>query len=174
MTSPVRSISVVLLRVWPSRSSIFFPVAAVAPERISHHIARLIRTKASIDVTFSSGKTLKNLLQANGRGISTAAPNPRGCVYQISCDCGQHYIGETLRPLSTRIKEQVRSDVSLSEHIIKNKDHSIKWEATTVLSSNNNNWRKRKLQEAIDIRRHQPSINRDQGVYLPCAWDSII
>ncbi|XP_071114892.1 uncharacterized protein [Haliotis cracherodii] len=128
---------------------------------VTHQIARLIKNKANIDVTFSSGKSIKTHLQANGRGTSCTSPNPRGGINQ--------YIGETLRPLNTRLKEH-RTSVNkpdkksaISEHILKNENHNIMWEATKVLSTNNNNWRLRKLQEAIDIRRHQPAMSRDQG-----------
>ncbi|XP_067660490.1 uncharacterized protein [Haliotis asinina] len=163
------------------------PKAASAPIRItipclsppvSHQISRLVKNKANIDVTFSNNKTIKTLLHANGRGTSCSTPKPRGCVYQILCGCGDTYIGETLRPL--RLKEH-RASVNkldlisaVSEHISKNQDHAIIWEATKALSVNNSNWRQRKLQEAIDIRRSRPAINCDQGTHLPSAWDLII
>ncbi|XP_046561315.1 uncharacterized protein LOC124270314 [Haliotis rubra] len=115
------------------------PKAAPSPIRItipylgpvSHQISRLVKNKANIDVTFSSNKTIKTLLHANGRGTSSSTPNPRGCVYQILCNCGDPYIGETLRPLNTRLKEHQASvnkldlKSAVSEHINKNQDHAI-------------------------------------------------
>ncbi|XP_071089313.1 uncharacterized protein [Haliotis cracherodii] len=131
---------------------------------VTHQIACLIKNKANIDVTFFSSKSIKTHLQANGRGTISASPNPIGCIYQIPCNCGHQYIGETLRPLNTRLEEH-RTSVrkldqksAISEHILKNINNNIMWEANKVLSTNNN-WRQRKLQEAIDIRRHQPAIN---------------
>ena len=32
-----------------------------------------------------------------------------GCVYQILCECGESYVGETGRPLHIRIKEHLRA-----------------------------------------------------------------
>ena len=149
--------------------------------QVSHHISRLLRKTASIDVTFSSGKTLKTILKANGRasGNQTSC-NPRGCIYQLNCNCGNSYIGETSRPFDIRLKEHKTSvknadqKSALSEHIIKNPTHTIDWQQTTILATNIHDWRKRKLLEAINIRRLTPEINRDQGVYLPNAWNNII
>ncbi|XP_067672623.1 uncharacterized protein [Haliotis asinina] len=133
----------------PSPSPIRVTIPYLGP--ISHQISRLIKTKASIDVTFSSGKTIKTYLKANGKGPSCEHPNPRGCIYQIPCNCGDLYIGETLRPINTRMKEHQTSvrkldqKSAISEHILKNPEHSIRWEDTRILSTNNNNWRQRKL-----------------------------
>ncbi|XP_048236589.1 uncharacterized protein LOC125371936 [Haliotis rufescens] len=98
---------------------------------VTPQIARLIKNKANIDVTFSSGKSIKTHLQANGRGTSCTSPNPRGGINQIPCNCGHQYIGETLRPLNTILKEH-RTSVNkldqksaISEHILKNENHNI-------------------------------------------------
>ena len=144
--------------------------------QISHHISRLIKKTASIDVTFHSDKTLKTILRANGRG-NTTPTTPRGCIYKLKCDCGSIYIGETSRPFDIRLKEHKTSvqkmdmKSALSEHIVKNPNHSIDWQQSTVLISNVHDWRKRKLVEALTIRQLQPQLNRDIGVHLPSAWE---
>ena len=143
---------------------------------ISHHISRLLKKTASIDVTFTSEKTLKNLLKANGRGATQNDQNPKGCIYKIKCDCGDIYIGETGRPVETRLKEHKtsikNSDMksTLSEHLINKPNHSINWHETEILAVNIHDWRKRKLLEAINIKRINPQLNRDVGVFLPAAW----
>ncbi|XP_067660188.1 uncharacterized protein [Haliotis asinina] len=145
--------------------------------KIRHQISRPLIKTASVDVTFYSDKTLKNILRANGRGGSYQTnPNPRGCIYKINCDCGSSYIGETCRSFNIRLKEHKTSvrkldlKSSLSEHIVNYPNHSIDWKNTEILASNISDWRRRKLWEAIIIRRLEPQINRDQGVYLPSAW----
>ncbi|XP_067686999.1 uncharacterized protein [Haliotis asinina] len=145
--------------------------------KIGHQISRLLRKTASVDVTFYSDRTLKNILSANGRGGSDQTnPNPRGCIYKINCDCGSSYIGETCRPFNVRLKEHKTSvrnldlKSALSEHIVNYPNHSINWKNTEFLASNISDWWRRKLWEAINIRRLEPQINRDQGVYLPSAW----
>lgn len=148
--------------------------------QVSHQVARLLKKTASLDVAFTSGKSLKAHLAANGKGPSNLNVEPKGCIYQIPCDCASKYIGETSRPLKTRLKEHSSSannqdmKSALSEHLINNPGHRIMWDSTITLATNITNWRKRKLQEAIAIRRNKPSINRDQGVYLPYAWDNLL
>ncbi|XP_046577500.1 uncharacterized protein LOC124285337 [Haliotis rubra] len=71
--------------------------------------SRLLKKTARIDTTFSSGRTLKTLLKSNGKGSCNITPNPTGCVYKLECNCGDTYIGETGRPIATRIKEHKTS-----------------------------------------------------------------
>ncbi|XP_067658221.1 uncharacterized protein [Haliotis asinina] len=100
----------------PSPSPIRVTIPYLGP--ISHQISRLIKAKASIDVTFSSGKTIKTYLKANGKAPSCEHPN------LIPCNCGDLYIEETLRPINTRMKEQQTSiskldqKSAISEHIL--------------------------------------------------------
>ena len=158
----------------PEPSPITVNIPYVGP--LSHQISRLLKKTASIDTTFTSGRTLKTLLKANGKGCCSITPNPSGCVYQLKCNCGDRYIGETGRPIATRIKEHQtsvkNSDLksALSEHLIKNPDHTINWQHMEILAVNINYWRKRKLMEAIMIKRSKPELNRDLGVFLPNTW----
>ncbi|XP_046561762.1 uncharacterized protein LOC124270769 [Haliotis rubra] len=146
--------------------------------QISHHISRLLKKTAGIDVTFSSNKTLRTILKANGRCTSTNIPQkPRGCMYKLTCDCGSSYVGETSRPIGIRLKEHKTSvekshlKSALSEHIVNNPSHSIDWQATTIITSNIRDWRRRKISGSICIKRLAPQMNRDQGVYQPNAWE---
>ncbi|XP_071109002.1 uncharacterized protein [Haliotis cracherodii] len=131
----------------PSRTKpVPSPIRITIPYQgpVTHQIFRLIKNKANIDVTWSSSKSIKTHLQANDRGTSSVSPKTRGCIYQISCNCGHRYIGDTIRPLNTRLKEHQSSvnkldlKSAISEHIIKNQDHYIMREASKVLSKNNN------------------------------------
>ncbi|XP_067667512.1 uncharacterized protein [Haliotis asinina] len=145
---------------------------------ISHHISRLLKKTAGIDVTFKSDKTLKTILKANGRCTPTKTTHkPRDCIYKLMCDCGSSYVGETSRPIDIRLKEHrtsvEKSDLksALSEHIVNNPSHYIDWQATTIIATNVHDWRRHKLSEAINIKRLAPQMNRDQAVYLPNAWE---
>ncbi|XP_048252602.1 uncharacterized protein LOC125380886 [Haliotis rufescens] len=100
---------------------------------VSHKIQRLLKKQANIDVVFKRSHTIQNTIKATGKPPSSHKPEPSGAVYHIPCNCGQAYIGETSRPLKTRIKEHqssVTKDDSksaLSDHIRDNPSHSIQW-----------------------------------------------
>ena len=102
-----------------------------------------------------------------------------GVVYNIKCkDCEAEYIGETARRLGTRLKEHRKSvtEVDLksavSEHS-RDAQHHIDWDATRIIDQENNLLR-RKIREAIHIRREHPSMNRDQGYQLASVYGAVI
>ena len=148
--------------------------------KTSHHISRILKQQAGIDTFFTTATPIKTIIKANGRKQCTSKQEPKGVVYNISCSCGSNYIGETSRPLNIRIKEHKTSTnnkdtkSAISEHITKFPDHTINWEAVKTLNTHKHEYKQRKLAEAIQIRRFNPSINRDQGVYLPNSFDQLI
>ncbi|XP_067650900.1 uncharacterized protein [Haliotis asinina] len=147
----------------------------------SHQISRLLKQQAGIDTTFTTSVTINTLLQANGRKHPQAIkPNPKDVIYKIDCNCGHSYIGETSRPIDTRIKEHQKSTIksdqksAVSDHIAAHPDHQIYWTDYTILSKNQSDFTKRKITEAINIKRYRPLINRDQGYPIPTAYDEFI
>lgn len=100
-----------------------------------------------------------------------------GVVYEISCgDCNKKYIGETARPLNTRVKEHTSikraSLTAVGEHC-KSTGHSIPWDNISVIARENNNTR-RKIREALEIEISKPHLNRDQGYELPPVYKKIL
>ena len=59
--------------------------------------------KYNLKVVFKSGPTLHSLLTR----VKDPLPKEKlaGVVYQIACQCGKVYVGETQRRLETRVKE---------------------------------------------------------------------
>ena len=59
--------------------------------------------KSNLKVVFKSGPTLRSLLTK----VKDPLPKEKlaGVVYQIPCQCGTVYVGETERHLETRVKE---------------------------------------------------------------------
>ena len=95
-------------------------------------------------------------------------------VYQVGCqDCASTYIGETARPLATRLQEhQNRSTSAIHEHL-QATGHSFSPQETKILSTEPF-LTKRKVKEAIEIKTRRPSLNRDQGFELPPIYNQIL
>ena len=149
-----------LIFAWKRYKDLYRNVAICVIKKLNIHKSLLIFIPA----------TSKNAHQTSHKGV----------VYNISCNCGSNYIGETSRPLNIRIKEHITSTnngdlkSAVSEHITKFPDHKICWDTVKTLSNNKHDYKQRKLAEAIHIRRYSPSINRDQGVFLPNSYDALI
>ena len=158
------------------------PILITLPFRgaVSYHIKRLLTTLGSAKVVFKKQKTIKNILNANGKMPSTISSGPKGSVYRVACSCDASYIGETGRPLEIRIKEHKKSvenkdqKSAISEHLMGHPDHSMKWDTVENLCTNIPQTTIRKLSEAIQIKRYKPQMNRDQGLFLPIAYDQLI
>ena len=100
-----------------------------------------------------------------------------GVVYQILCQCGKVYAGETQRRLETRVKEH--KDACSKGHAEKSaitehawdQQHTIDWEDTKVLDKAT-----RPVQllvkGALCIQRTPTNyrLNRDGGYELPGCW----
>ena len=95
-------------------------------------------------------------------------------VYHIKCaDCPATYTGETGQPLRERLKQHKRVSSVVGVHM-RSTEHSIDWDNTKVLDRESN-WTKRGVKEAINIRRHKPTLNKDKGRHhLPAAFDKLV
>ena len=143
-------------------------------------IRRMLRDLAAADVVFITNPPLKNYLKATGKQNPSVPSEPKGTVYKIDCSCKKSYIGETGRPLDVRVKEHKVSTMkcdqrsAISEHLSNNPNHTVEWNNVQKLSVNNQDNEKRKLLEAIYIKRLKPELNRDNGLFIHNAYDYVI
>ena len=100
-------------------------------------------------------------------------------VYEIPCECGKSYIGETSRTIETRTKEHQRhlrlaqpEKSAVAEHSV-SEDHAIQWKETKLLCRARGYW-DRLVKEAIHIRLNPNNINRDTGFQISNAWRPIM
>lgn len=104
-----------------------------------------------------------------------------GPIYHIKCEgnnCDAVYIGESERTLKTRFQEHKRPSNTNSEvckHIHQDcPSHTVSLDSTKLLDKEPK-WFERGVKEAIYIRAHKPSLNRDGGRHqLPHIWDGVI
>ena len=97
-----------------------------------------------------------------------------GVVYQIPCQCGKVYVGETQRRLETRVKEHRdacnKGDTgksAIAEHQW-DQQHQVNWEDTRVLDRASRPVQLR-VKEALYIQKTPTNnrLNRDEGYELP-------
>ena len=112
---------------------------------------RRIGNRYKVRTTFKTKDTVRGKLTK----VKPDNENQRtkDCVYEIPCECGRTYIGETKRPLKVRIKEHQRlaqlgeTDKSRLVQHAWNEDHNVKWDEASIISKEEG-WRRRKLKEA--------------------------
>ncbi|XP_071105442.1 uncharacterized protein [Haliotis cracherodii] len=114
-----------------------FRIALPFIGKASNIISRLLKQQANIDTHITSSNSLNTLLRANGSN-TTKPQEPKGVVYKIDCNCGQSYVGETFRPINTRMKEHKTSTIksnstsAISDHISNCPNHNINWDNSLV------------------------------------------
>jgi len=106
----------------------------------------------------------------------TPDSNKCGVVYKIDCsECTDSYVGETSRALGTRIKEHTRATAPLTavgEHS-QVQNHNISMDDVKVIGREDHFWN-RKIREAIEIRAHSPTLNKDTGYDLPAIYSDLL
>ena len=149
---------------------VVIPYVSGVSERIRKACERF-----NLKVVFKSGPTLRSLLTR----VKDPLPKEKlaGVVYQIPCQCGKVYVGETQRRLETWVKEH--RDACNKGHTGKSaiaehqwdQQHQENWEDTRVLDR-----AARPVQlmvkEALHIQKTPANnrLNRDGGYELPGCW----
>ena len=131
--------------------------------------------KVGVHPVFQQRRTLRSLLT---RVKGPQKHVDKGVVYQIPCaQCDEVYVGETGRPLKTRITEHKRAvstgDVRNANavHCMKT-NHSMDWNAAGVVDRASR-WRERRIKESVHIRKRK-TFNMDSGFPLSPVWNSLI
>jgi hypothetical protein len=142
---------------------------------VSEKIKR-IAERYNIRTVFQTKHTLRSML------VKTT---PRGdpqrmihCVYNISCECGRDYIGETGKPLSVRLrehkhtfKEGLLERSKLAQHAYE-EDHKVDWDGAGVLDIERNK-NIRKYKEAAHMAWMGNAISQPSLDFSP-IWMPLI
>ena len=127
-------------------------IIAYAPG-ISEKLSR-IGNKYGIRRAFRSCTTLRSKLTKT-RPLNQTQES-KNCIYNIACECGKRYIGESCRPLQTRVNEHKRNTTNgevdkskIAEHSWEQK-HRFQRDKASIISKEENS-RIRKLKESAFI-----------------------
>ena len=90
-----------------------------------------------------------------------------GVVYEISCNCGSSYIGQTSRNLITRINNHDPSsktpqDTDVTRHLTDNPNHAVCFHNPIILARSDH-WRKLLIKETLMIQQRNPDLNSDKA-----------
>ena len=140
-------------------------------------ISRVL-SRAGFKVAMKPCRTLREQLVHPKDKLNTL--DKAGVVYQIQCDeCEASYIGHTSKNLRDRVKQHKSAtdkgkinDSAIAEHAWTS-HHSIDWDNVKVLDQESGE-RHRQIKESLHIRTRGPQKNRDQGLDISVAYNSII
>ena len=141
---------------------------------VSNKIAHILR-KRNIRTVHLPPKKIKQLLRLvkDDQGLKTPG------VYEIPCECGQVYIGQTGRTVSERISEHDRDlrmqyfdKSAVAQHALEN-NHHIGFDEARLIDRATNYWDCIR-REAIEIKLQPNNFNRDSGLHISKAWDPSI
>ena len=139
-----------------------------------------ILTSHDIQVTNSSGTTLRNMLTKT----KTTPPPPmtQNVIYEIPCnDCPGDYDGQTKRPILKRTKEH-EADCRLRQadakcgpaYHARTTGHTLAWDRTTILTTTKHA-SQLDLTEHAAIKMRDPIINRTNSVpTCSSQWDPVL
>lgn len=99
-------------------------------------------------------------------------------VYSIQCECEKKYYGETLRPVSIRLKEhadkikrKMFDSSKLADHALEN-NHKIDFDNFEIVARESG-WKKRKIHEAICMSAQENVISQPSFV-IPRVWSGLL
>jgi uncharacterized FlaG/YvyC family protein len=129
--------------------------------------------KLKIKLYFSYPKKLNSLI------TSTIKPQSKSVVYQIECECGSIYNGETKVGLETRSKQHIQTikkddkDTSseMVQHHHQKRRQCLFNPQSSFIIDNDTDYRRRRIKESIysEINR---SINKHDNIDV--AWNNIL
>ena len=148
---------------------------------LANSFQRVLNTaKIPIKVVENAGTSIRRLLSKsnpfrpnscsdNNCTVCCRADNTdcktRDCLYELKCECGDKYIGETSRSLRERVSEHISGlnsksdDNVLSRHMLHRHTGATKSISVSVLATYPDDAMGRQIAESVYIAELKPSIN---------------
>ena len=141
------------------------------PDGIYYKMRRICE-KAGVKLITKPGTKLKNILCTDNKTHHDKHDKPG--VYKLKCPCSDKsvYVGQTIRPISTRAKEHCKAaeksnwrHSGISQHK-ESYNLVVDWDLEVIVNMNNKSKKKLaydlKVRESLEIRRHNCGPPRQQ------------
>ena len=162
-------------------------VTTYLPDGIHHQLKRAC-DKAGVSLVSKPGVKLKDILCGPNRTRHDKLDKPG--VYELTCPCDPKakYVGQTIRPISTRISEHKKAaEKGNFQHsgIVQHRESCtvpMDWEPRVITNMLDKSKRKMtynlKVREALEIKRQNTGpnngLNEDWGAYVKTnAWNPV-
>src|SRR5436190_1533465 len=137
---------------------------------------RRINKKHNIRTVFKSTRTIRSqLTKVKPNNLDQQNKN---VVYKVPCSCDRNYIGQTSRPVKTRIEEHMKKvknkesyGSKISEHVLET-GHNIKWTDSCVLYKEQN-WKKRNFAESLFMAHEKQPLSRPSKEINPVYMEVV-
>ncbi|XP_072033335.1 uncharacterized protein [Amphiura filiformis] len=138
---------------------------------VSESLRRVLRSHGIV-THIKPQNTIRSLLVAPKD--KTDKLDKSGAVYGLKClDCSSSYVGESARPLRTRISEHERPTSPVGEHITKD-HHSIDWDGVRILDREED-WFRRGVRESDPNKENWQRPQQRPGRHdLPVVYNKIL
>ncbi len=128
---------------------------------VTEHLTRIIRSH-DVAVHTRPMNKMRDILVAPKD--PTSHLDRSGVVYKVKCnDCTSAYVGETARPLRSRISEHHRDSSPVGFHA-RQELHRVEFDEVQILDREPG-WFRRGVKEAIHIEVEGSDLNRDRDCY---------
>lgn len=128
---------------------------------LSQNLKRCLENENNVRVTFYNDKSLGSLFNNNKDKLPVELKS--NVIYQIPCDCGKQYIGQTKQWLGSRIKnhkydiKNKKTSTALSNHVVE-QNCKFNFDQTKILDTEHN-LDKRLLLEMMYINCNKDCVN---------------
>ena len=149
------------------------PIGLPYIQGLSEKLQRIYK-QHGVNIYHKPENTLRNLLvKVKDKDKPQQKSN---AIYHLKCgSCESNYIGETGRGVGVRFKEHVNlrhSSSAIAEHMKKTK-HEFPVENIKILSCEDHTI-KRRVKEALAIRKTRPNLNRDFGYDIAPVYQPLL
>lgn len=141
---------------------------------VSNKIARLLH-KNNIKTIHMPPPKVRQWVRPVKDSLGLRTPG----IYEVPCQCGAVYIGQTGRTIEARCNEHKRcirlgypEKSAVAQHMYDH-DHHINFQGVRNLGNQPTYWG-RVVAEALEIKLHRNNYNRDNGLELSQAWNPAI